>query len=63
MSDNDDEDEPSAKSARVVVGIIIVLVALFAIIMSFLVQTTLIRAMEFGCALVEFVLGIVVIVL
>jgi hypothetical protein len=62
MADDDDE-EPSAKSARVVVGIIIVLIALFAMILSFVSQTTLVRAMEFGAALIEFVLGIVVIVL
>lgn len=63
MADDDDLDEPSAKAARVVIGITIMLIALFAMILSFITQTTLVRAMEFGCALIEFVLGLVVIVL
>ena len=56
-------DEPGAKSARVVVGIFIFLIALFGMILAFMVQTTLVRALEFGAFLVEFVLGIVVLVL
>ncbi len=59
----DDDEEPSAKAARVVVGIVIALVAVVAIVLSFVTQTTLVRALEFGAALIEFILGIVVIVL
>ncbi len=61
--DDDDEEEPSAKTARVAVGVIIILVALLAIILAFVTQTILVRAIQFGCALVEFILGIVVCVL
>jgi hypothetical protein len=63
MAHDDDDDEPSAQSARIVVGVIIILVALFAIILAFVTQTNLVRAMEFGAALVEFILGIVICVL
>lgn len=59
----DDDEEPSAQAARVVVGTVIVLISLMAIILSFVTQTTLVRALEFGAAIVNFVLGIVVIVL
>jgi hypothetical protein len=62
MADDLDED-PSASSVRTAVGVIMIILAIVIMIFVFFQQNITIRAVEFGCALVLFVLSIVQIVI